>query len=234
MFDLNRSLDQWRRQLQRGGQCLDEDIAELEEHLREEAQALEKLGLSSEEAFFLAARRLGRVDMLQDEFGKVNAGYAWLTRFRWMAVGVVVYLLGTSLAEAVYRGIVAIAASSGLTGYWTGVFAIILTAAVISGGAYLFHLAMRGYNVGQRIDISIAKRRSRIGLVGGILACSIALSLCSIVLRMWIIYQVGPADFGRLTAVPSLLSLASSSLLPGILLFIILKTITPRQRVGQP
>jgi len=66
MFDLNESVDRWRQQMRRGGRCGQDDIAELEDHLREEMTSLEKLGLSGEEAFLLAARRLGRTDMLTE------------------------------------------------------------------------------------------------------------------------------------------------------------------------
>jgi hypothetical protein len=109
MFDLSLSMNAWREQLRQGGRCRQEDIDELEEHLREEMTKLERIGLSDEEAFLLAARRLGGVDALREEFEKVNSSSVWLNRLRWMAVGVLMYL-GVSTASAAFGKLLMIGA----------------------------------------------------------------------------------------------------------------------------
>ena len=104
MFDLSKSLHDWEQQLRQGDGCSQDNIHELEEHLREEMAGLVRAGLSSEEAFSLAARRLGKVDALNEEFGKVNTGLVWRNRLRWMASGVLI-CLGASTAEAAFRSV---------------------------------------------------------------------------------------------------------------------------------
>ena len=57
MFDLNKAIDDWREQLARAEACLGDDVAELEEHLREEMAGLRQAGLNEEEAFLLSTRQ---------------------------------------------------------------------------------------------------------------------------------------------------------------------------------
>lgn len=102
MFDLNESLNDWREHLRQGERCRREDVDELEEHLREEMVKLEGLGLSGEEAFLLAARRLGGVDALAQEFEKVNFLSVWLNRLHWIAIGAIVGL-SASAADAAFQ-----------------------------------------------------------------------------------------------------------------------------------
>ena len=44
-------------------------------------------GLSAEEAFLVAANRIGKGSALESEFGKVNGQAIWLDRLFWMLIG---------------------------------------------------------------------------------------------------------------------------------------------------
>lgn len=125
MFDLNNALRDWREQLRREGRCRADDVDELEEHLREEMAAFSRAGLSTEEAFLLAARRLGSVDVLGAEFEKVNAPSVWLNRFRWMAAGVVAYFVATEAAGAIRQLVGAGALLLGLNPYVAGIASVL-------------------------------------------------------------------------------------------------------------
>ena len=48
------------------------DEIELEGHIYDGVESLEKKGLSSEEAFLITVKRIGRIDILSDEYNKVN------------------------------------------------------------------------------------------------------------------------------------------------------------------
>jgi hypothetical protein len=121
MFDLSKSLCDWQEQLRQGEGCSQDDIDELEEHLRDEMAALAQAGLSGEETFLLATRRLGKVDLLKEEFEKVNAPLVWWNRLRWMAMGVLIYL-GASTAEVAFRQVLVVgAAAAGLNSYVVGI-----------------------------------------------------------------------------------------------------------------
>ena len=59
MFDLNERINEWRRSLSQSAALNEQDLKELESHLREEIENLTDSELSAEEAFLIAAHRLG-------------------------------------------------------------------------------------------------------------------------------------------------------------------------------
>ena len=92
-FDLNRSLQQWRDELTQSAALRPDDVAELETHLNDSMAALRRQGLSDQEAFLIATKRLGAPAQLADEFGKVNPAQVWLNRLVWMLVGMLLIQL---------------------------------------------------------------------------------------------------------------------------------------------
>lgn len=92
MFNLNEAVCQWRREMEQAGTCGRDDLDELESHLRDETASLRKTGLSEEESFLVAMRRLGSAAKVGVEFCKINPLGLWRHRLYWMAVGVVAYM----------------------------------------------------------------------------------------------------------------------------------------------
>ena len=84
MFDLNESITGWRTRLANDENYAAADLDELESHLREEVDRLRESGLSGEEAFWVASRRLGNAESLSAEFAKVNGGRVWANRLLWL------------------------------------------------------------------------------------------------------------------------------------------------------
>lgn len=87
-FDLNTEIRRWRQNLSASPQFYAENLEELESHLREGVAALRGQGLSAEEAFLVARRRLGGAPALESEFAKINAHAVWLNRLLWMLLGI--------------------------------------------------------------------------------------------------------------------------------------------------
>ena len=83
-FDLSGAIQKWRRNLAQSAVFHRADLDELEAHLRDAIQTLQAAGLSSEESILIASGRIGTRDRLELEFGKINAGHAWLNR-PWLA-----------------------------------------------------------------------------------------------------------------------------------------------------
>jgi hypothetical protein len=74
---LEEQIEQWRKYL-RSRQAIEAvDIAELEDHLREQIAALTAAGLDSDEAFLVAVKRLGDLDTLSREFAREHADRLW-------------------------------------------------------------------------------------------------------------------------------------------------------------
>ena len=74
MFDLERAIAEWRRQLAESGLDSPEVLDELESHLREDVQQQVCAGSSSQHGFNSAVRRFGQRDALKTEFKRINAG----------------------------------------------------------------------------------------------------------------------------------------------------------------
>ena len=71
MFDLNETIENWRRSLEDGGKLKREHVDELESHLRDELDQVSQIGPVTEEAFNKAVLRLGDLGKLSEEFSKV-------------------------------------------------------------------------------------------------------------------------------------------------------------------
>ena len=93
MFDVDQQIQQWRRELGNAEVCHTSDLDELEIHLRDEINHLGGKGLSSEEAFLVASRRLGDRGSLTREFAKINTHSLFARRMLWVCIGVLAALL---------------------------------------------------------------------------------------------------------------------------------------------
>lgn len=74
---VEQQIDQWRGYLRRRQAIHMVDIAELEDHLREQMAALANAGLAEDEAFLVAVKRMGDLDALSREFAREHAERLW-------------------------------------------------------------------------------------------------------------------------------------------------------------
>jgi hypothetical protein len=86
-FDLKAATRRWRESLAQSPEFRGEDIDELESHLQDSISELQGRGLSAEEAFVVATRRVGSGTALAAEFAQVNGQVLWIDRGLWMIVG---------------------------------------------------------------------------------------------------------------------------------------------------
>ena len=71
-FDLNIALQHWLGHLGQSSQIKNDDLNELESHVRDSVVQLQSKGLSSEESFMVATHRVGNPAQLEPEFAKIN------------------------------------------------------------------------------------------------------------------------------------------------------------------
>jgi hypothetical protein len=83
-FDLNAALENWRVELAAQPGLSPDDRRELETHLRDTFAELKSRGLSEEESFWLARRRVGQPKKLAEEFIKADPFQIWRERVFWM------------------------------------------------------------------------------------------------------------------------------------------------------
>jgi hypothetical protein len=72
MFDLDQAITTWRQQMLAAGIETSDVLNELENHLREEMNALRSSGMSQDQAFVMATVRLGNPVSVQSEFNKIR------------------------------------------------------------------------------------------------------------------------------------------------------------------
>ena len=104
MFDLEKSIADWRRRMLAAGIQTPVPLEELESHLREEIERQTKSGLYEQEAFNVAVRRIGQASVLKTEFKKAERKH--MKRVLIISAGVIGVLAGMAFvmpAVAQYR-----------------------------------------------------------------------------------------------------------------------------------
>ena len=74
---LEGQVEQWRSYVRRRQAIRPADLEELEDHLRGEVAALRGAGLSEDEAFLVAVKRMGALDAISNEFAREHSARLW-------------------------------------------------------------------------------------------------------------------------------------------------------------
>ncbi|MBI2430189.1 MAG: hypothetical protein HYV29_15585 [Ignavibacteriales bacterium] len=74
---LEEQVDQWRNYLLRRQAIHSIDVTELEDHLREQIEVLIQSGLSNDEAFLVAVKRMGALNDISREFAREHSDRLW-------------------------------------------------------------------------------------------------------------------------------------------------------------
>jgi hypothetical protein len=101
MFDLEKAVAEWRREMLEAGIKTPEPLEELESHLREDVDDQMRTGLDAQQAFEKAAGQIGKSGVLKSEFAKAgDTVYQRLKRFIYLRAGVPEYQLSTNMNAA--------------------------------------------------------------------------------------------------------------------------------------
>ena len=74
---VERQIEAWRNHLRKSRTITSQDRAELEDHLREQITSLRADGLSDDEAFLVAVKRMGAINALTREFAREHSDRLW-------------------------------------------------------------------------------------------------------------------------------------------------------------
>src|ERR671921_2550754 len=74
---VEEQIARWRSYLGRRQAIHLVDVAELEDHLREQIEVLVDAGLTADEAFLVAVKRMGKLDALSREFAREHSDRLW-------------------------------------------------------------------------------------------------------------------------------------------------------------
>lgn len=86
-FDREQTIARWRESLLASETVTAENVRELEGHLRDGMSGLTARGLSEEEAFLIASRRLGGTEIIAAEFEANDPHAKWRHRAFWIVAG---------------------------------------------------------------------------------------------------------------------------------------------------
>jgi TctA family transporter len=227
MFDLNEKISMWRSNLAQSETLAGSDIEELESHLREEIEQLTGLKLSDEEAFLIAAHRLGSTDSLAAEYEKINSSLKFRRRFSLMIAGILAYLLATYFATSASRGWVWLAATNGIRDYTLasiGFISQILTlVATFFFGYFICKIIL--HRPGFRKQIN--KLRTRLLLLLSLLVILIIITLSRIFFPVMVFRIVKPQEYGQVVHSLTYSELLWSVLFPFLLVVLLIKLRKP-------
>jgi len=98
MFDLEKSISDWRRQMLTSGIKTPVPLEELENHLREDVEEQMRLGATAQLAFATTVKQIGRGEVLRTEFAKVGETiYERLKRHFYAFAGIPDYQLAMNM-----------------------------------------------------------------------------------------------------------------------------------------
>lgn len=95
MFDLEKSIADWRTQMLAAGIKTPAPLEELEIHLREQVEWQINLGADPQKALDMAISQLGRPDVLKQEFKKLERNH--MKRTLAILLGIFGVLVGTAI-----------------------------------------------------------------------------------------------------------------------------------------
>lgn len=75
--DVESQIAAWREYVRHQPSITGEDAEEMEEHLREQIADLASTGLSDDEAFLIAVKRMGNIDAISHEFAREHSERLW-------------------------------------------------------------------------------------------------------------------------------------------------------------
>ena len=77
MEGVESQIAEWRAYLTNAAGVNGHDVDELEDHLRHQISELNAAGLTADEAFLVAVKRMGSLDALSREFAREHSGRLW-------------------------------------------------------------------------------------------------------------------------------------------------------------
>ena len=100
-FDLNKNIEIWKSELSKSSKMTIDNINELESHLLDEIHELQLIGLSIQESLIIAKERIGNVNDLTTEFGKVNDGFYFINRIIPYLKGILFFMAFITLTDLI-------------------------------------------------------------------------------------------------------------------------------------
>jgi hypothetical protein len=225
MFTVEQAVENWKNELRQKQTVMESDIEELESHLRDEMERLKSLGLSEQEAFLIAVRRIGDTTQMAAEFAKVNTAAIWKTRFLWMVVGILMLRILTSCANFLSNaGVMLGHQLAGISWLATGILSAVVQTIILLILLYIFYAIA----VKTTLFHQVRKRSAVISMVIVFVLSSLVGASSSFFCKVLLARYCGVEQMGQFALGSSYSSIATAILWP-ILWIAILLWLMPRK-----
>lgn len=102
-FNLKQSIDIYVGLINKQGSITGSDQDELIGHLYDSVEALHKQGLSEEESFMIACKRIGKVETISEEYSKVNTSVKSNKVWTYIGIGIIMFYGVSSITSAAIK-----------------------------------------------------------------------------------------------------------------------------------
>jgi hypothetical protein len=218
MFDLEQRLGEWKAGFVSAESLRDADVEELEQHVRDAMASLTGAGLTQEEAFIIATRRVGAPAALGPEFAKVNGTHVWSQRAFWLVAGALGYIVcRLAIGASASIGVVLVGLAGG------SVASMGYTALIVTCAGWLLAAGLVYSWRDRTARIAPLTRRS-----AGLFAAGMTLALVVVAALNFgsqvVLGQLMPSrDFARATMVSNMATWVAAVLMP-LALFVFMVT----------
>jgi len=147
MFNLTTEIAAWRKSILETETCTENDVDELESHLKEELDQLKTQKLTEQEAFVVAACRIGHPIKIADEFAKVNRALVFRNHIFWVCIGMLSFIVITALAITISSAATFLASFTKLNNYEMAIGAMLTVCQItvfIVIASLLYNLIKKG------------------------------------------------------------------------------------------
>lgn len=216
--ELDELLAGWRQSLHGKGLWDQSEILELESHLLDGVEELVSSGLSTDEAFLIATKRLGSASTLNKEFEKGSGFSRWRPRVLWMSMGCMSLLLLLALKNLILMPVLALGVSRGFGTFALASIAIGLPLALAFGG---YKMTRR---LGEAAEAVHSRSRRRDSWLGWGFAASVLLFASEFLSPFFLANEIPTESFGKLMLASAVGDFVCLMLLPLALCYLVLKS----------
>jgi hypothetical protein len=203
-FELNLAIQRWRENLAQSSAFRDENLNELESHLRDSIATLQSGALSDEEAFVIAIKRIGSAGALEQEFGKMNRNALWLERLLWMLIGVQAWMLVNGVAGSITENLLMFGwrthSSDMSPALSISAVTFVRTAVVIATAGFCWWLMIRkGGGFGRWFEMKLQRRLAFLGWCVAACLLLLIVQTLSIFFQLYWVHRIGLIMFSERT-----------------------------------
>lgn len=224
MFDLKKEITKWRMRLSEKQTCDKSDLDELESHLEDEIDQLKLKGLSEQEAFFVAAHRLGDTDELACEFAKVNRSLVLRKKLFYAGCGIFAYIAATYTAKVILQLSIYFAVTLGLQGITAGTFGSVLSLILIGLIIVLFYaiIKRKGFK-GEWFSRKAGSLKGEMILIGIVFISMIAMTAFWIIFPAIMVHSLGINKYSQIVITTAYVGQITWLIVPVILMMLLIR-----------